>query len=487
MKDEQIEHTVVTLHLHQGWTIRRISRELHISRKRIRRILVSNTVLRDTTPEKEIPPKKKRPGKLDPYKEYITELLEKYSNITGQRVYELLKEKDFEGKITIVRDYLRSIRQAGSKTPVRMVETPPGRLASHDWSDYNITFTSTGKTEQVTFFSYILSYSRRQYIDVVDDKKQQTLLCELIAAFIYMDGVTLEIRSDNQKACVDRWEMGRPVFNRNYLEFATWYRFTPRTITPRRPQENLKIERPFWYFEQSFLNGREFRDREDLKKQLRQWLREVNDVRIHGTTKRRPIDMYAEEHPYLQPLPANHYDTSVVTHKVVNQESCIYWEGYQYVVPEKYMFELCPVRITGDRMIVYSPEGEQIACHPLAEKGRKERYVGDHQKPRKKPDLAIADVISRLEAFSPEMSQYIEQLRRHKPGSWRHHLRSLLALKVNYRVEDILVAIRRAWQYKVFEAGAVEKFLENNSEPRYSIRLSFKPRNQNKNGYEQQK
>ena len=151
------------------------------------------------------------------------------------------------------------------------------------------------------------------------------------------------------------------------------------------------------------------------------------------------------------------------------------------------MFELCPVRITGDRMIVYSPEGEQIACHPLAEKGRKERYVGDHQKPRKKPDLAIADVISRLEAFSPEMSQYIEQLRRHKPGSWRHHLRSLLALKVNYRVEDILVAIRRAWQYKVFEAGAVEKFLENNSEPRYSIRLSFKPRNQNKNGYEQQK
>ena len=135
-------------------------------------------------------------------------------------------------------------------------------------------------------------------------------------------------------------------------------------------------------------------------------------------------------------------------------------------------------------MIIYSPEGEQIACHPLAEKGRKQRYVGDHKKPRKKPDLAIADVISRLEALSPEMSQYIEQVKRHKSGSWRHHLRSLLALKVNYRVEDILVAIRRAWQYKVFEAGAVEKFLENNSEPRYSIRLSIKPK-RNK-GNEQQ-
>jgi transposase len=335
MKDESIENTVITLH-GQGWSIRRLSREIRISRKRIRRLLVSNSVLRDTTPKGEITLKNIRPSKLDPYMEFIVELLEKYSNITGQRVYEHLKEKNFDGEITIVRDYLKNLRQVGSKTPVRLVETDPGQRAAHDWSDYNITFTSTGKTEQVTFFSYILSFSRRQYINVVDDKKQQTLFRELIAAFIYTDGVPLEIKGDNQKACVDRWEMGRPVFNRKYLEFSTFYRFRPITITPRRPQENLKVERPFWYFEQSFLNGREFKAMDDLKDQLWQWLREVNDVRKHGTTKKRPIDMYIEEHPFLQPLPANHFDTSLVRHKVVNQESCIYWEGYQYVVPEKY-------------------------------------------------------------------------------------------------------------------------------------------------------
>lgn len=481
MKNESINNTVVTLHLQRGWSIRRISRDLGISRKRIHRILVSNSAGRDTTPEDQIPLKKKRPGKLDPYKEFIDGLLDKYKKITGQRVYELLKEKGFEGEITIVRDYLKSIREVGSKTPLRMVETEPGQLAAHDWSDYNITFTLTGKAEQVTFFSYILCYSRRQYIDVVDDKKQQTLFRELIAAFIYMDGVPREVRGDNQKACVDHWELGSPVFNRKYLEFATWYRFSPKTITPRRPSENLKVERPFWYLEQSFLNGREFKDRDDLKSQLQLWLRQVNDVRIHGTTKKRPIDMFIQEQAYLQPLPANHYDTSLVTHKVVNQESCIYWEGYQYVVPHKYMFELCPLRITEDQMIIYSPGGEQIACHALAEKGRKERYVGDHKKPSKKPDLLIADVISCLESLSPEMSGYIQEIKRHKPGSWRHHLRNLLALKVNYRVEDILVAVRRAWQYKVFESGTIERFLENNSEPRYSIKLSFKPKINNDN------
>jgi len=56
-------------------------------------------------------------------------------------------------------------------------------------------------------------------------------------------------------------------------------------------------------------------------------------------------------------------------------------------------------------------------------------------------------------------------------------------MKENYRAEDIMVAVRRAMKYKVFDAGTVESFLENNSEPRYSVKLSFKPRKNN--DYEQ--
>ena len=484
MKDENLENSVITLHA-KGWPIRRISQEMGISRGRVRRWLVSNSVSRDTTPGDEITLKKKRQSKLDPYKGFIAELLDKYSNLTGQRLYEHLRQGGFDGKITIVGDYLKSIREAGSKTPVRLVETDPGQRAAHDWSDYNIRFTSQnpGVATQVTFFSYILCYSRRQYIEPVDDKTRKTLFRALINAFIYHDGVPLEIKSDNQKACVDCWEAGRPVFNARYLEFATHYRFRPLTIRPGRPSENLKVERPFYYLERSFLNGREFRDMDDLKIQLRQWLTNVNDMRIHGTTKKRPIDMYIQEHPYLQVLPVNHFDTSQVAHLVVNQESCVQWKGYLYVVPDKYMYEVCTVRIAEDHMMVYSFTGEQLVTYPLAEPGREERYVGVRQKTGKKPDLVIADVISRLEGFGSEMVEYIGQVKRHKPGSWRHHLKSLLAMKVNYRVEDILVAVRRAQQYKVFESGAIERFLANNSEPRYSIKLSFKPNKDS--GYEQ--
>ncbi len=480
MKDEQLENLIVTLYHTKGWSIRKIHRELRVSRKRIRRVLVSKSVLRDTTPGARIRTKKQRPSKLDPYKKYIGELLTKYPDITGQRIYELIREKGFEGEITILRYHLKKVQAVVSKTPIMMVETPPGQRAAHDWSDYNIKFTSTGKTEKVTLFSYILSYSRRQYMDIVEDKTQRTLFRELIAAFIYLDGVPLEIKSDNQKACVDRWEMGKPVYNRKYLEFATHYRFRPLTITPGKPTENLKIERPFYYFERSFLKGRQFRDREDLRRQLREWLQKINDQRIHGTTRKRPIDMYKEELVYLQVLPTHHFDTSHVTHLTVNQESCVQWKGYQYVVPQQYMHEVCVVRITEEYLEVYSPSSEKVVTHPLAEKDQKERYVGKPKKTSKRNSVPIADVIVRLKSFAPDvMEAFIQQVMRHNPSSWGYHLRRLLALKVNYHVDDILMAIDRAQRYKVFDAGTIEGFLVNNSEPRYSSKLSIKPRNNN--------
>ena len=116
------------------------------------------------------------------------------------------------------------------------------------------------------------------------------------------------------------------------------------------------------------------------------------------------------------------------------------------MVPRQYMHEVCAVRITEEDLEVYSSGGEKIATHPLAEKGRKERYVGQPQKTSKKRDVPIADVIRRLKDFAPEMEAYIEQVKRHKLSSWGYHLRRLLALKAIYHVDDILLAVRRAQQ-----------------------------------------
>jgi hypothetical protein len=323
--------------------------------------------------------------------------------------------------------------------------------------------------EKTTFFSFILNYSRRQYIEVVGDKTRATLLKALINAFIYFDGVPKEIKSDNQKACVDRWELGKPVFNKDFLKFATHYRFRPMAIHPGKPRENLKVERPFYYLETNFLNGREFKNKQDLQGQLQAWLVEKNDRRAHRATRRKPIDLYEEELPYLQSLPAKHHDTSIIEYRVVNNESAIQWEGYYYIVPGEYMHDTCAVRADGEEITIYGPGCQQIARYQLAEKGSKDRYVGREKKQSRKHNLPAKEVTGRLNAYGPIMQEYARELKKYKPGTYLHHFRHILSLKANYLVDDIIIAVKRALRHRVFESGAIENFLKVNARKKSEI------------------
>ena len=482
MQDESLENSVVTLHA-RGWTIRRLSRELGISRERVHRILRDNNKKRETgnaVPRETVV----KPSKLDPFKEYIAELLATYTDppITSQRVLEKIREKGYDGGRTILGEYVASVRGKQAGEPVVYVETSPGQRGSHDWSDYSVYFTDSGTKEKVTFFSFILNYSRRQYIDVVEDKTQTTLLRCLVNTFIYFDGVVRQVKSDNQKACVDRWEQGKPVFNRKFLEFASHYRFKPLTITPKKPRENLRIERPFYYLELSFLNGRTFCNAKDLKDQLLHWLLEVNDLRVHRTTGETPLALFQKEYPFLQPLPESHYDTSLTGYRVVNNESCVEWSGFYYAVPAQYMHQTCLVRESQDQVTIYGPGGSEIIRHPLPAKNAAGKYVGRVALPqRQNASPRLEEVKLRLEAMGEVMTRYIAEISKHKPSSYRTHLRRILSLKVNYHQQDIILAVARALKHKVYESGAIENFLDSHAEKKNEYRLFSK----NNPGYEE--
>jgi len=471
MKDEAFENSVI-YHRNQGWSIRRLGREYHCGRNRILRILRENERRRS---EGVNPLKEPRvyPSKLDPYKEYIHDVLQQFKNITVQRIFEQILEKGYSGRISIVEVYVSKIRQAKSHQVIRCVETAAGQRAAHDWSEYMIEFTSSeGREHKVIFFSYILGYSRRQYIEVVEDKTQRTLFECLVHAFMYFDGVAREIKSDNQKVCVDRWECGEPIFNRHYLGFASHYGFRPLAIHPRKPTENLKIERPFYYLETNFLNGRRFRDKNDLKEQLKSWLTNVNDVRVHRTTGRRPIDLFADEVPCLVPLPAAHYDTSLIVYRVVNQESCVNYQGYSYYVPGDYLFKSCPLRITGDQVIIYSHDFTLLVAHPLAEKGATGRYIGLPPAYTHGRVLKLSEVKQRLFAMGAIMEKYAEKLILQKKDP-TVALNALLALKVHYFTEDILKAIGRAMDHGVYDVKTIERFLTTHAQGRDAMKTLF--------------
>jgi hypothetical protein len=307
---------------------------------------------------------------------------------------------------------------------------------------------------------------------VVEDKTQRTLFECLLHAFMYFDGAAREIKSDNQKVCVDRWECGQPIYNRHYLGFASHYGFRPLAIKPGRPVENLKIERPFYYLETNFLNGRHFRDKADLKEQLSLWLTQVNDMRKHRTTGRQPIEMFSDEISFLLPLPKTHYDTSLIVYRVVNQESCIHWEGLSYFVPGDNLFKSCPVRITKEQVIIYSPGFEQIKVHAIPLKGSPIRYIGLPPSTEHSTKIKLCDVKQRLGSMGVVMEKYVEKVVAQKkdPGAM---LTKLLSLKVIYSTQDILMAVKRALDHGVYDMKTIESFLSTHAQPLNAIKTLF--------------
>ena len=147
-----------------------------------------------------------------------------------------------------------------------------------DYATYDLDFTDEGR-RRVHAFSYVLGYSRRQYLHFVEAQDFATTLREHVRAFEHLGGVAATCLYDNMKVVVSGYDGDEPVYNPRFLAFATHYGFRPVACRPRRPQTKGKVERPFDYVETSLLNGRTFRGLEHLN--------EIDGL-VAGRGRRRP-------------------------------------------------------------------------------------------------------------------------------------------------------------------------------------------------------
>ena len=272
-------------------SVRSIAKDTQIGRKIIARVIrdhmaQTRSIDTNSAPACFGPTPLARKSKLGPFVDSLKRLLERYPNITAQRAFEELSKLGFQGSYSTLRTFMKGYRSK-PKAPVVRFETPPGAQAQMDWSTYTIDFTQEGR-RRVELFSYILGYSRRQYISFTERQDFETTVRQHVVAFEHLGGAAATCLYDNMKVVVTRWEDGGPIYNPRFLSFATHYGFKPWACQPRHPETKGKVERPFDYAEKNLLNGRTFRSLEHLHEVARLWLAERNDIRVHGTTKRSP-------------------------------------------------------------------------------------------------------------------------------------------------------------------------------------------------------
>jgi transposase len=326
----------------QGHSIRAIAAMTGLARNTIRK------VLRDRHPVKRRPAP--RPGKLDPFKDFLRARIAEHP-LSAVRLIGEIRPMGYEGSLVTLRRFLAGCRhaeQAHAKVTVRF-ETPPGQQAQVDWGDCGRLLGPAGQPKRVYVFTYLLGFSRMLFIRFTTSMRLPQLIACHQDAFAALGGWPHTLLYDNMKQV----RSGPGRLNEQFLDFASHHGFDVKTCRPYRARTKGKVERMVDYVKDNFLLGRAFTDVDDLNAQGQIWLAQTANVRIHGTTGRRPVDLFEQEKGLLVPLgsmPAYRYVETV--QRRVNWEAMVHYHGSRYSVPPGYAGQKVHVAAWGGQVIV---------------------------------------------------------------------------------------------------------------------------------------
>lgn len=465
---EELEHQIITL-TQQGMGLRAIARAIHVTRLTIRRVLAKHAVAREAehcvvAPERARAP---RDTKLTPHVQTVHALFVRYPDITAQRVFEILRdEHEHKGGYTAVKEMVRKMRPKPVVEPsLPAPEYGPGEMAESDWTPVDVDFTHAPRTT-LQVFGYVLCCSSRKYFGAYEHADLHALMDGHVRAFERNGGVAAGCKYDGQRAVV-RWEGRQPIYNPRFLAFASHYEFRVIACRPGRPDDKPKVERSFLEHHRSFTNGRTFRDPDDYRAQLAHWMATICDGRKHKKLKRVILEMFAEEAPFLRPLPRHPYDTARVVYRVCSVDGFVAWDGNRYAVPYEFLYDLLPVRITQRELFVYAPDLRVIAKHELAPASTGLDLDPAQIHPRAALRGIDMDQIRRAYAdLDPAASEYLAALEQVGTRSGPYHARQILLLRERFGSDDLVAALKHARSFGAFEHTAVARILQARATPR---------------------
>jgi transposase len=398
---------------------------------------------------------------LDPHKPKIDALIAKYPELSAVRVLEEIRKgpEGFLGEITIVRGYLRQIRPIQQRI-YQEVFYDPGQAMQVDWGSCG--YVLIGSTRRcVSVFVAVLCYSRLCYIEFcLSQRKAEFYRC-LVHALQFFGGSPRQIIFDNLKAAVLNGSGKDACLHPDFLALCGHFCLQPIACARRDPESKGVVEAKVRYVKRNALQGRdeELTCWEGYGRLAIDWRDQVANVRVHDTTKERPIERLQKERSLLRPLPAAAFNTDEMVSVVVNSHARVNFDGNRYSVPPELAGKTALLRASGSEVRV-TYQGRQLACHPRSyDRGQLIRDP-DHELAALKMRRRVrgTEVENNFDALGEEARKFHLELRR-RPLKTGVHLRRLLKLVPIYGHQEVVAAIARAHEYQTYDAAYVETIL----------------------------
>jgi transposase len=430
---------------------RAIARRLHCSRHTV------DAALNQEQPPASAPARRKSP--LDPYRERIKELLSKTPDLSAVRIREEIARAGYTASIDVVRRHLRQVRPAHGRV-YQEVHYEPGQAMQVDWGDCGSVQVGSTK-RKVSVFVAVLCHSRMLYIEFTLSQRKAEFYRGLVNALNFFGGSPRSLIFDNLKAAVLNGSGRSACFHPEFLALCGYFCMQPIACARRDPESKGIVEGGVRYVKHNALAGRadELQRFEDYRDLAPAWRDQVANVRMHESTRERPIDRFEQERKLLRPLPTIPFDSDEVVPTIVRPHARVEFDGNRYSAPPQFARQTLTLRANRDELRLLH-EGRVVAQHVRSYERGQLLVLPEHrlaalalrQKPRQR------ELEQEFDAWGPEARAFHLELNR-RPIKTGVHLRRLLKLAQVYGRTEVLAAIGRAVTLAAYDAAAVENLL----------------------------
>jgi transposase len=387
------------------------------------------------------------------------------TGLTARRIYQdLVSEHGAKVSYDSVRRYLKKVGWT-RPLPFRRMECLPGQEAQVDFGTAAPVVGPDGKRRRAHVFRIVLSHSRKGYSEATYRQTTDDFLGALENAFEHFGGVPQTLVIDNLKAAVKHPDWFDPELVPRVAAFAAHYGVAILPTKPYTPRHKGKVERGIDYVQENGLAGRRFASLAEQNQHLKEWEAGVADTRIHGTTRQHVGRVFREvERPALRPLPGDRFSNFREGQRSVNRDGHVEVAKAYYSAPPEYLGRRVWVRWDARTVRIFNHRWEQVALHARREPGRFST-IGEHLAGEKINGIerGTAWLLSKASAIGPQAVNWAESMLESRGICGVRVLQGLLSLATRHPPSQVDRACEVALGYRAFHLRSIRQLIRRDA------------------------